>query len=405
MPTPRRNEKKSDFVGRCIPIVIDEGTAKDSKQGAAVCYSMWDEYKKKTRRNSDEGMEMPNVSLSADVQTFASAGEDKPYDFELVGYTGKVMEKGGWRGIFSLDGMEAKQDKVIILREHERDRIVGFGDVVKDDRGFVVRGKFSKTTKDGQEVAGLLSEGIPLQCSVGISPQDVRFAEAGEQINGFAVPKGMQVWDKSYVGEVSVCSWGVDTDTSVHSFAKEIEMSEKELKELCENDCGEGCDCEKEDTPVEETVDEAKESEVLEEKAEEKPAEEPEVDAEFKFTQSDLDAAIAGERARVASIFAADAPMELAKEAIEKGMSEGEAFKFFWMSEKGMKADALAEMAAEAPKVESDKKADADMMEVEMSYLDLIGKVKEELKLSHVEATKHVMKNHPEAYAKFMGRK
>lgn len=394
MPTPRKNETRSDFVSRCIPIVLEDGTAEDNKQAAAVCYSIYKQAKDK---------KMSNVNLSADVHTFASAGEDRPYDFELVGYTGKVMEKGGWRGIFSLDGMEAKQNKVIILREHERDRIVGSGEVVKDERGFVVRGKFSKTTKDGLEVAGLLSEGIPLQCSVGISPQDVRFAESGEQINGFAVPKGMQVWDKSYVGEVSICSWGVDTDTSVHSFAKEIEMSEKELKELCDADGGESCEGEKE--KLEETSKATQEEKVETpvEDPKEESKEEPEKETEFKFTQADLDLAVAAERTRVAQIFSADAPMELAKEAIEKGMSEGEAFKFFWMNEKGMKQDALAEMAAEAPKVESDKKADADMVEVEMSYMDLIGKVKDELKLSHIDATKHVMKNHPEAYQKFMG--
>lgn len=399
MPTPKRNEKRSDFVSRCIPIVLEDGTAEDQKQAAAVCYSMYKQAKEK---------KMSNVNLSADVQTFTDAGEDKPFDFELVGYTGKVMEKGGWRGIFSLDGMESKGGKVIILREHERDRIVGYGETFKDERGFVVRGKFSKTTKDGIEVAGLLKEGIPLQCSVGIAPESVREAKAGETINSFAVPQGMQVWDKSYVGEVSICSWGVDTDTSVHSFAKEIEMSEKELKELCEGDCGEDCTCEKEsetkEMPVEEPKVEAEEKEVEApvEEAEEKPVEESKEEAEFKFTQADLDAAVATERGRVAAIFAADAPIELAKEAIEKGMSEGDAFKFFWMSEKGMKVDALKEMAAEAPVVESDKKADADMLEVEMSYMDLIGKVKEELKLSHSDAMKHVMKNHPEAYQKFL---
>ena len=45
MPTPRKNESQSDFVSRCIPIVIDEGTAEDNKQAAAICYSMWREKK------------------------------------------------------------------------------------------------------------------------------------------------------------------------------------------------------------------------------------------------------------------------------------------------------------------------------------------------------------------------
>lgn len=394
MPTPRKNEKRSDFVQRCIPIVLDEGTAEDNEQAAAVCYSMWKEAKSPTK----EATEMGHVNLSAEVNTFAST-EDKPYDFELVGYTGKIMEKGGWRGIFSLDGMEAKDGKVIILREHERDRIVGYGNVSKDDRGFIVQGKFTEATADGREVKALLQDGVPLQCSVGIAPNSVRAAETGEKINGFAVPSGMQVWESSYVGEVSVCSWGVDTDTSVQSFAKEIEMSEKELKELEETET-------KEEVPVEEPAVEAKEEDVLEEEAKEESTEEPKEAAAdaATFTQADLDAAVANERARVATILSAGAPEALALSAIDKGMSEGEAFKFFWMSEKGMKDEALAEMAAEAPKVEKEVVAEEDTQEVELSYLDLISKAKDELKLSHVEATKHVMKNHPEAYNKFMGR-
>jgi len=403
MPTPRKGEKQSDFVSRCIPIVLEEGTAKDQKQAAAVCYSMYKQKKEKS---------MSNVNLSADVQTFASADESKPYDFELVGYTGKVMEKGGWRGIFSLDGMESKGGKVIILREHERDRIVGYGETFKDDRGFIVRGKFSKTTKDGIEVAGLLKEGIPLQCSVGIAPESVREAKMGEAINGFSVPQGMQVWDKSYVGEVSICSWGVDTDTSVHSFAKEIDMSEKELKELCECDgtdtpCEGQCEHETKEEVVEESSVETEETETETpvEETEEKPVEEPKKEEEFKFTQADLDAAVAAERGRVAAIFAADAPVELAKEAISKGMSEGEAFKFFWMSEKGMKMEALQEMAAEAPVIESEKAVvEEQKMSSEYGYMELIAKVKDEQKCSTIEATKFVMKNHPEAYSKFIGR-
>jgi len=355
---------------------------------------------------------MSNATLNADVRCFAQTeGAEKEFDFELVGYTGKIMSQAGRNFIFDMDGIEAKDGGVIVLREHERDRIVGHGQVSKDERGLIVKGKFSKATKDGIEVKAILEEGIvPLQCSVGIAPTSVKPGTDDMEVNGFSINDRVQVWDKSYVGEVSICSWGVDTDTSVHSFAKEIDMEdikkEEEIKEeehVC--DCGDDCTC---DTPEEHT-EEAPVEEVPAEEApvEEEPVKEEEapVEEEKKFSQEDIDAAVAGERARVASIFSAGAPIELAKEAIEKGMDEGSAYKFFWQSEKGMKADGLAELAAEAPKVDSDKKADQDMLEVELSYMDLISKTKEELKLSHVEATKHVMKEHPEAYAKFIGRK
>lgn len=45
MPTPQDKESKKDFVGRCIPELVKEG--KDQKQAVAICYSMWEEEKKK----------------------------------------------------------------------------------------------------------------------------------------------------------------------------------------------------------------------------------------------------------------------------------------------------------------------------------------------------------------------
>lgn len=47
MPTPGEKETEQEFVDRCIPIVIAEGTAKDGAQASAICHSMWDQHKEK----------------------------------------------------------------------------------------------------------------------------------------------------------------------------------------------------------------------------------------------------------------------------------------------------------------------------------------------------------------------
>lgn len=46
MPKPSSGESEDDFVSRCIPIVIREGTAKDGAQGAAICHSIYSEHGK-----------------------------------------------------------------------------------------------------------------------------------------------------------------------------------------------------------------------------------------------------------------------------------------------------------------------------------------------------------------------
>jgi hypothetical protein len=43
MPTPKTGESHDDFISRCIPIVLDEGTASNPEQAAAICNSMWEE--------------------------------------------------------------------------------------------------------------------------------------------------------------------------------------------------------------------------------------------------------------------------------------------------------------------------------------------------------------------------
>lgn len=47
MPIPGKDETKGEFLERCIPIVIADGTAKDGAQANAICNSIWDENKKK----------------------------------------------------------------------------------------------------------------------------------------------------------------------------------------------------------------------------------------------------------------------------------------------------------------------------------------------------------------------
>lgn len=49
MPSPKNKESENDFVNRCVPIVMKEGTAKDSSQAVAICHSMYQQWKKKRK--------------------------------------------------------------------------------------------------------------------------------------------------------------------------------------------------------------------------------------------------------------------------------------------------------------------------------------------------------------------
>ena len=58
MPNPRKNEKKDEYMKRCIPVLIKEGKSED--QSVAVCSAMYDEKKsKKSMEDTITNSEMP----------------------------------------------------------------------------------------------------------------------------------------------------------------------------------------------------------------------------------------------------------------------------------------------------------------------------------------------------------
>jgi hypothetical protein len=49
MPVPKEDETEEEFVKRCIPIVLDEGIAKDGKQAVAICHAIFKKVKKNVK--------------------------------------------------------------------------------------------------------------------------------------------------------------------------------------------------------------------------------------------------------------------------------------------------------------------------------------------------------------------
>lgn len=61
---PAAGESQKEFVSRCIPIVLNDGTAKDPEQAAAVCYSLW-EKKSVSEHTLTIKLETPEVKAGA----------------------------------------------------------------------------------------------------------------------------------------------------------------------------------------------------------------------------------------------------------------------------------------------------------------------------------------------------
>lgn len=74
MPKPRPRETESDFVERCIPIVLDEGTAEDGKQAAAICHSLWSESRKRSYMKTDHEKLVAAIKARGNKQTAFNGG-------------------------------------------------------------------------------------------------------------------------------------------------------------------------------------------------------------------------------------------------------------------------------------------------------------------------------------------
>ena len=101
MPTPNQGESRDDFVSRCIPIVLEDGTAENQDQAVAVCNSMWDDAHKAAEMIRDYVIgefrgNYPTIAPDPRVDlTALTAGDDAPLYVTLpVGEVGRVSSNG-----------------------------------------------------------------------------------------------------------------------------------------------------------------------------------------------------------------------------------------------------------------------------------------------------------------------
>lgn len=88
MPNVKPGESREDFVKRCIPLVIDDGTAKDGAQAAAVCNSMWRERESKALYECEClecGHTMESSEHCADIECPECGGDMRRADRAGVG--------------------------------------------------------------------------------------------------------------------------------------------------------------------------------------------------------------------------------------------------------------------------------------------------------------------------------
>jgi len=77
MPKPKPGQSQDDFVAMCVPMVLDEGTAKDQDQAVAICNSMYEEHGKQAHAMGPGDDESESDWMGRCVSEMESEGKDK----------------------------------------------------------------------------------------------------------------------------------------------------------------------------------------------------------------------------------------------------------------------------------------------------------------------------------------
>lgn len=138
--------------------------------------------------------------------------------FLMKANSGGVMENHWYWGnlAFDLSGLRSVDKSIPVLREHDRDRIVGFTDSVGVGDGIEVEGRILTDRPDGADVVTLLDNGFPWQASVYAYPYSIETVDDGgsAEVNGFSLDGPGTVFRDWALREVSFVTLGADSNTN-----------------------------------------------------------------------------------------------------------------------------------------------------------------------------------------------
>ena len=249
LPTPKKSEKKSDFIGRCVSSKVMQTEYPDKKQRLAVCYSQWNRKNKKTDEGGGEYMGMkskkvPKASLrllSGGADACALSDKDGKVRLQMTVYSGKIIPNHWYWGNLSIDlqGGVFSQSKYPILEDHMTSKKIAFSGkpVIGEDIQLNPDTTEFVDTKESAEFQRLSAQGFPYQASIYATPLSVEWVKPGASVdvNGYKLKGPGAVWRKWKYNEASVCVFGADSKTNSKVFSKqdlaEIQMSEKGSRE------------------------------------------------------------------------------------------------------------------------------------------------------------------------------
>jgi uncharacterized protein len=185
MPTPHPgDESQSEWMHRCVPIVLDDGTADSQEQAVAICLNMW----RDATKQADGPLEHRAVRL-LETKAADELGRFSGYGavFGNEDSTGDVIQRGAFAD--TLREWKARGKLPPMLLQHgafgaATTDLLPVGQwqrMAEDPRGLHVEGQlFALGTEKGQYLYEGLKSGVLDGLSIGYRTRDAKAKRPGD---------------------------------------------------------------------------------------------------------------------------------------------------------------------------------------------------------------------------------
>ena len=152
--------------------------------------------------------------MSGITLSIARLSVDERRKMRGVAYAGGVLSYYGDNIAIDLDTLQFSGRQIPLLHNHDRDRVVGYGHLMREGNALIVEGEML-SNDHADDIVSAADEGLEWQMSVHIESRRTLTRHAGDVVNGQALADDdVLVLSDGVIREVSFTPTGVDANTS-----------------------------------------------------------------------------------------------------------------------------------------------------------------------------------------------
>ena len=165
--------------------------------------------------------------MSGITLSIARLSVDERRKMRGVAYAGGVLSYYGGNIAIDLDSLKFDGKQIPLLRSHDRDRVVGYGHLMREGNALIVEGEMLNNDH-ASEITSAADEGLEWQMSVHIESRRTLTRNAGDVVNGQAITVDeVTVLADGVIREVSFTPTGVDANTSARILSLSLKSNQE----------------------------------------------------------------------------------------------------------------------------------------------------------------------------------